>query len=200
MKTIGLTGGIGSGKTTVSNVFRSLGAKVLDADEIYHDLIAAIGLKPSALAQEINQVFPGILKNDSSIDRHKLGSLVFANPEKRRQLEAISHPKVQQAFLERVGLLKNQGVEIVIYDVPLLFEAGLQDRFDGIIVVWVDENTQKLRLQQRDGLTAADVEKRLNAQLPLSTKKDQATWTIDNKGTLADTELQVQRIWQQLQN
>jgi dephospho-CoA kinase len=205
MKLVGLTGGFASGKSTVRQMFRLYGADVLDADAIYHDLIAPKvgGPRPlpreSSLAREIDARFPGVLGVDGVIDRSALGRRVFDDAEERKALERIAHPRVAQEVARRVEALEAQGSPVVIYDVPLLFEAHLEMTLQGIIVVWVPRQVQLQRLVQRDGITAEAAVKKLAAQLPLDDKRRRATWVVDNSGPLAETRQQVERLWKQLQ-
>ena len=204
MKLVGLTGGFASGKSTVRQMLQLLGTDVLDADAIYHGLIAPKAAGPTALphesslAREIDARFPGVLGADGVIDRQALGRRVFADPDERKALERITHPRVAQEVARKVETLKAQGSPLVVYDVPLLFEAHLEVTLQGIIVVWVPRAIQLQRLTQRDGITAEAAQKKLAAQLPLDEKRKRATWVIDNSGPLAETRTQVERLWKQL--
>lgn len=194
----GLTGGIASGKSTVAAMFRALGAHIIDADEVYHSLIQpgpSPDHRPSPLAQRINSEFPGTLRADGTLDRPALASVVFGDPAKRRALELITHPAVAQEVAARIATLHAAGVERVLYDVPLLYERGLEQGMHGVIVVWVPHDLQRQRLQQRDGFSDTDAERRLAAQLPLDEKRKRADWVIDNSGPLDATRQQVEHIW-----
>ncbi|MBN1961135.1 MAG: dephospho-CoA kinase [Deltaproteobacteria bacterium] len=195
MRIIGLTGGIASGKTTVRGMFCALGASVLDADVIYHDLIAPVNGKVSPLAYEIEQRFCGVLTDVGEIDRCKLGARVFANAEERAALEAITHPAVHLAVEKQISELSKKGIQLVIYDIPLLFENNLENKLNGVIVVWVQFALQLQRLMVRDHLTKVEAELRINSQMPLDQKRQRATWVIDASGTLASTQMQVEKIW-----
>ncbi|MFC1611195.1 dephospho-CoA kinase [Myxococcota bacterium] len=195
MKLIGLTGGIASGKSTVRAMLRDLGAEVLDADAVYHELIAPRQQgEPSPLARQIEGRFPGVLGRDGVIDRSKLGPRVFADTEERRALEAIAHPAVTHEVERRIQELREAGCGLVVYDVPLLFERGLQERMDGVIVVWTSPEAQMARLVKR-GISPREVEQRLTSQLPMDEKRRRATWVIDNDGNLDETREQVERVW-----
>jgi dephospho-CoA kinase len=198
MKFVGLTGGFASGKSTVREMLRLLGTDVLNADGIYHTLIAPERGRPSSLGREIEARFPGVLEDDGSVDRKELGRRVFSDAEERKALERISHPRVAQSVARRVAELEAQGSRLVVYDVPLLFEAHLEVGMVGIIVVWVPHAIQVERLMRRDGISAEAAAKRLTAQLPLDDKRKRATWVIDNSGPLAETRQQVERLWRQL--
>jgi dephospho-CoA kinase len=192
MALYGLTGGIASGKSTVSRMFRELGAHVLDADVIAREVVEPG--TPGLAA--VSARFPGVLGPDGRLDRAKLGTRVFADATERAALNAIVHPLVREAFLHKVQALAEQGVERILYDVPLLIETGLHTNMDGVVLVWVPRPVQKTRLMSRDGLDEAAAEARLAAQLPLDDKRPYATWIVDNSGDLASARAQVEQVWQ----
>lgn len=194
MKIIGLTGGIASGKSTVSAMLRELGAEVLDADVIAREVVepGTPGL------EEVARRFPGVVGPDGRLDRQKLGARIFADAAERSALNAILHPRIQQAFLEKTQALAERGVEQVIYDAPLLVENKLHQWMDGVIVVDVPREVQVQRLMVRNGLTREQAEERLASQLPLSEKKKVATWVVDNSGELANTRAQVEAVWRSI--
>lgn len=194
MKIIGLTGGIASGKSTVSAMLRELGAEVLDADVIAREVVepGTPGL------EEVARRFPGVVGPDGRLDRQKLGARIFADAAERSALNAILHPRIQQAFLEKTQALAERGVEQVIYDAPLLVENKLHQWMDGVIVVDVPREVQVQRLMARNGLTQEQAEERLASQLPLSEKKKVATWVVDNSGELANTRAQVEAVWRSI--
>lgn len=198
MKIIGLTGGIASGKSTVRRMLEEHGGTVLDADAVYHELIAARDGAASPLALTIGERFPGILRDDGSVDRARLGARVFADLDERRALEAIAHPAVATEVGRRANELRAAGCRLMVYDVPLLYERGLQGGMDGVIVVWVPETLQLERLITRDGISETNARRRLDAQLPLEEKRRRATWVIDNSRDLDDTRSQVDRLWVEL--
>ncbi len=192
MRLFGLTGGIASGKSTVSRMLRELGAHVLDADVIAREVVEPGTPGLAAIAAR----FPNVLTPDGRLDRAKLGARVFADPTERAALNAIIHPLVGQAFLEKMQALAAQGLERVIYDVPLLIENGLQGGMDGVLLIWVPRHLQKARLMARDGLDEGAAEARIGAQLPLDDKRRHATWIVDNSGDLASTRAQVEQVWE----
>ncbi|HSI03092.1 MAG TPA: dephospho-CoA kinase [Myxococcota bacterium] len=198
MRIIGLTGGIASGKSTVHAMLTDLGAHVLDADAIYHELVAPVGGAPSALATAIGKRFPGVVAADGTLDRAALGKIVFNDEGQRRQLNALTHPAVAAAFKERVDALAAEGVTTVFYDVPLLYENGLEKGMDVVIVVWVPRDLQVARLMERAKITEADAKARVASQMPLDTKSKKATWVIDNSGRLARTRRVVKELWREL--
>ncbi|HEX5752132.1 MAG TPA: dephospho-CoA kinase [Archangium sp.] len=191
MKLYGLTGGIASGKSTVSRMLRELGAQVLDADVIAREVVepGTPGLK--AVAER----FPGVLDAEGRLDRAKLGERVFGDARERAALNTILHPLIGQQFLLRTHALAAQGVELIVYDAPLLIENRLHEAMNGVVLVWVPREVQKARLMGRDGLDEAAAEARLAAQLPLDEKRPHATWLVDNSGDLGTTRARVEEVW-----
>jgi dephospho-CoA kinase len=195
---VGLTGGIATGKSTVASMFRQCGAVVIDADELAHAVVTPG--KPAW--REIVKTFgKAVLNPDRTLNRHALGAMVFGNRPKLRRLEQIIHPRVarEQARLTKQAARKDPHA-VVIYDVPLLFEAGIDKRVDKTIVVTADLKTQIARLKKRNGLTQAEAITRIQSQLPLSKKVHLADFTV--KGTLSPTALRetVQKLIQTLQS
>jgi len=185
---VGLTGGVATGKSTVAKMFKQCGAAVINAD-----LLARQVVEPGKPAwRAIVKLFGRtVLNQDRSLDRQTLGSIVFHNPKKRRQLERIIHPRVareQQRLVHRIAKRKPHAV--VIYEVPLLFEAGVDKRVDKIIVVTVDRNTQIARLSKRNGLSRAEALRRIRSQMPLAKKIQQADHVLN--GTLSRPSLRKQ--------
>jgi dephospho-CoA kinase len=165
---IGLTGGVATGKSTVAKMFGRCGAVVIDADQLARDVV-----QPGKPAwRDIVHTFgTGILNPDRTINRSALGLLIFSHPRKRRQLERIIHPRVareQQRLTRQVARIDPDAV--VIYDVPLLFEAGIDKRVDKIVVVTADRETQIARLSKRNGLSRSEALRRIKSQMPLSKK------------------------------
>ena len=191
MHVFGLTGGIASGKSTVSRMLRELGARVLDADVIAREVVepGTPGL------QRISERFPGVVGPDGRLDRVRLGAHIFADPAERAALNAIVHPQVREAFLAKLQALEAEGITHAVYDVPLLIETGLHAAMEGVAVVWVPRDVQKARLMARDGLDAPAAEARLQSQLSLDDKRAHATWVIDNSGPQESTRPQVEAVW-----
>ena len=191
MRLIGLTGGIASGKSTVSRALRALGAEVLDADVLAREVVEPGTPGLAAVAAR----FPGVVGADGRLDRAALGARVFADPAERAALNALLHPRIAEAFLARTAELAARGVDTVVYDAPLLVENRLHERMDGVVLVWVPRDVQKARLMARDGLDAAAAEARLAAQLPLDDKRRFATWLVDNSGSEDATRARVEQVW-----
>ena len=190
MKIFGLTGGIASGKSTVAKIFREQGLTVVDADQLYHSLIAPEDGKPSSLAQTIEKAFPGVLTPKGTIDRRLLGQKIFHHPDAREQLNRITHPAVAQAFSQAVQQEQERGRELIIYDVPLLYESGKEDQFHGVIVVWLTRELQIKRLCSRNHFSIEEAHARLTSQLSLNEKRHRADYVIDNCGSFEETHKQ----------
>jgi dephospho-CoA kinase len=177
---VGLTGGVATGKSTVAKMFKQCGAVVIDADELAHQVV-----KPGKPAwREIVKTFgKAVLNPDRTLNRRKLGAVVFGNRTKLRRLEHIIHPRVarEQTRLARHAA-RNDPQAVVIYDVPLLFEAGVDTRVDKIVVVTADRETQVARLKKRNGLTRAEAIRRIRSQMPLANKIQRADHVLS--GTL----------------
>jgi dephospho-CoA kinase len=199
MKIIGLTGGIGSGKSTVNQMLTALGAKILDADALYHQLLEPLNGAPSPLAQQIAKTFPFALQEDSTIDRPALAKHIFAKEDERKKLNAITHPIIQQKTAQIFHHWAQEGCTLALYDMPLLYELAFEKNMIGVIVVWVNAETQLKRLCLRSNISEQEAIKRIQSQIPLEEKKARATWLIDNNGTLERTQAQAQKLWRYLQ-
>jgi dephospho-CoA kinase len=178
----GLTGGLASGKSSVADRWKSRGLPVIDADEMAREIVAP---GTSGLHEVVVTFGPGVLLGDGSLDRKKLGSIVFADRDARKKLELITHPRIAAAMLRRAGELEAKDEPLGCYEAPLLVEGGFADLCRPLVVVAVDERTQIARAMARDKLSDAEVRARLNAQLPLSAKVAVADYVIDNSGDLA---------------
>ena len=198
MKIFGLTGGIASGKSTVAELFREHGISVLDADRLYHQLIEPSDSAPSPLAQQLEAVFGDILDQEGRINRQALGDRIFKDRDARQKLNAITHPAVAKAFSSAIDDLKNNGESIALYDVPLLYEVGKESQFAGVIVVWVPEAVQRIRLKERDQLSEEQISDRLKSQLSLNSKRERADFVIDNSGEKSETRKQVASLIERL--
>ncbi len=186
---VGLTGGVATGKSTVSAMFRALGCVIIDAD-----LLAREVVEPGQPAyREIVEAFgPGVLQPDGGLDRKALGAVVFADSARRRRLEAITHPRIREQFAARLAELAGQGFDgIVIFDAPVMIESGNYRTMDRLVVVTSDEASQVARQQARDVLGEAGARRRIESQMPLAEKARLADYVVDNSGGLAATEAQV---------
>ncbi|MBC6300231.1 dephospho-CoA kinase [Listeria booriae] len=190
---IGLTGGIASGKSTVSKMLQDAGYPVVDADIAAREVVK----KGSLGAQQIKEAFgTEVFQADGELDRPKLGNIIFHDAEKRETLNAIVHPLVKQWMLAEQERHIANGATTIILDIPLLFESQLEDMVQQIIVVSVDENTQLSRLMERNKLTKTDAKARMASQMPLHEKARRADVVIDNAGSLAETKQQVEALVQ----
>jgi dephospho-CoA kinase len=192
---VGLTGGIASGKSTVSKLFKKSGIPVVDADELARRAVEK-GTEP--YQKVLSHFGPGVLSPDGSLDRRKLGAMVFSNPAELSFLESVIHPFVQEQVRESKKIFEGQGHSFAAYDVPLLFEKSLESQFDRIVVVGCTRQTQLDRMIRRDGLSREEALQRLSNQLDLEAKMKKASDVIWNEGTLQELELQVQNLIQKL--
>ena len=195
MKLVGLTGGIASGKSTVAKIFQRLGAAIVNADDLAREVV----LPGREAWKEIVASFGAeILQTDQNLDRQKLRTLIFNQPEARKRLESIIHPRVRALAEERIRQYGAAGYPVVIYEVPLLFEGKLQEWLRPVILVACKVETQTARLQKRDHLSPADAEKHIAAQMSLAEKRRLADYVIENDGSLADLERQTREILEKL--
>jgi dephospho-CoA kinase len=183
VRVIGLTGGIASGKSTFADALRARSVPVIDADALAR---AAVAPGTAALAEIAREFGAGVLARDGALDRKKLGAVVFADAAARRRLEAITHPAVREAVAEETARLAAAGHPLAFYDVPLLYEVGLERLLDSVVVVWVPPDVQRARLRARDGIGAAAADARLAAQLPIDEKAARADFVVENTGAPAD--------------
>jgi len=178
---IGLTGGIASGKTTTAKILEKQGAYIIDADQISRKIMK----KGEEGWQQVVALFgQEILDEAQEIKRSQLAEIVFANEDKLKKLEAITHPLILKEI--RKQLKKNRERELIVLEAPLLFEVGIEDYVDQVWVVYVDRQTQLKRLCNRNGLSTEEAIRRIEAQLPLSEKRKRADVVIDNNGSLQD--------------
>lgn len=179
MKVLGITGGIASGKTLVSQQFKSRGFTVLDADAMVHELYES-----EAVIDQIQARFPTVIENHI-LDRKALGNLVFNDENAKKDLENILHPKVYDKI--KTELLNHPNESWVIVDIPLLYETGGVSLCDLVMVVYVNEDLQRKRLMLRNQLTLEEANQRIASQMPLKDKVNQADIVIDNSGTIQKT-------------
>jgi dephospho-CoA kinase len=189
---VGLTGGIATGKSTVSAIFRGLGAVVIDADVLAREVVAP---GEPALA-EIAREFGDVLLPDGTLDRKKVGALVFADAGRRKRLEAITHPAIRARFLARLRALAEERFDgIVFFDAPVMIESGNYKNMERLVVVATDEATQLRRLMARDAVDEATARARIASQMPVAEKAKLAHHVIDNAGERASTEAQARRVY-----
>lgn len=188
---IGLTGSIASGKSTVSSMLRDYHIPVVDADKISRDVVCP-GEK--AYQQIVETYGEEILLEDKTIDRKKLGSLIFPDKEKRAQLNEIVHPAVRETMVKQREEYVADGANCVVLDIPLLFESKLTHFVDNTLVVYVNKETQLERLMKRDNSTEAEAYSRINSQIALDEKAKMADAVVDNNGTKEQTKQQLDNL------
>ena len=188
---IGLTGSIASGKSTVSKMLKERGFPIIDADEV-----ARFVVEPGTeTLQKITDVFGGeIIKEDGTLDRERLGGMIFGDVKERKKLNDIIHPAIRVEMLRQRDEWIQSGANTIIMDIPLLFESKLQHYVDKVLVVSVTEEVQLERLMARNGLSEEDAKSRIGTQLPIKEKENGADAVIFNNGTLNETEKQLNTI------
>ena len=195
---VGLTGGIASGKSEVSRIFKKLGAYLIDADEIAHAL-----LQPNTqIWKKVVEYFGAeILRPDQTIDRKRLGQMVFDDPKKLTVLNAILHPSVfAEKERRQKAIAQADPQAIVIFDVPLLIETRAHEWVNKVIVVTVDRKTQLKRLMERNGLSKQEAQKRIRAQMPSSKKSKYADYLVDSREPLPQMEIHIRQIFEELKH
>ena len=195
---VGLTGGIVSGKSTVASMFKDLGAKIVDADKLGHSVI----LPNKSAWKKIVKIFgKDILQNDLTVDRGKLGKIVFTNQALLKKLNEITHPEITKMIKKEIDLAKNKThnqEKVLIIDAALIYEAKIDRFMDKIIVVYIDKDEQIKRLIKRNNLSKDEALQRIKSQMPMREKAKMADYVIDNSSSLDKTKEQVEKIWKNL--
>lgn len=191
MKWTGLTGGIATGKSTAIKLIEGLGIPVIDADQISHKLSdkGQIGYQ-----NIVSHFGKDILNSDETIDRKKLGHIIFSEPLLKSDLESILHPLIKFEVLQQRKYYQDSGAKLCIYDVPLLFEKNLWKDFDSTVLIWCSKPTQLERLMKRSGLTLEEANLRIKNQEPMIDKVKLANHCVDNSGDIADLEKQIHKL------
>lgn len=187
MKIYGLTGGIASGKSTVSRMILDAGVPVVDADALAREAVLPGTQGLAAVAAE----FPGVLEANGTLNRPELGRRIFADPQARKRLEELLHPRIQELANVALNAIATTGVPFAIYDAALIFEAKRDSELDGVILVSCPEEVQCERLCARDCISKEVALTRIRTQMPIEEKRRRATWEIDNSGTREATAAQV---------
>lgn len=195
MIVVGLTGGICSGKSTVTAMFRRLGATVIDADQVAHELVEPDQPLFETVASAFGREIVGA---DGRIDRRRLGAVVFADPSARRRLEAILHPAIIEECERRIRQAEVSGTSICLVNAALLIESGWHPRFDAVILVEASKAIQLDRLVEARGLSRDEAMLRIRSQMPQQEKRRHARYVIENNGALEETARQVKTVWEQL--
>lgn len=191
---IGLTGGIATGKSTVSAMLVQYGAILIDADQVAREVV----LPGSPVLSEVFARFGQALRQeDGSLHRKKLGEIIFNDPDARKDLEGILHPPIRSIMRQRMQQFEaEQPNRLVVADIPLLFESGHWEMYEQVLLVYVPEKVQIARLMEREGINKEQARLRISAQMPIEEKRKLADVVIDNSGTLEETKRQVLRFLQ----
>ena len=196
MRVLGLTGGLGSGKSTVSRMFADLGAEVVDADQLAREVVLP---GQPALKEIVDTFGREFLRGDGTLDRPRLGELIFSDPTARTWLNAITHPRIQARMAEEISARESKD-GVLVLDIPLLYENRRTSVVEAVVVVWVDRATHIQRLVERDGLSEAEARRRIAAQLSLDDKRQRAHFVVNNTLTLEATREQVADIFRQFRD
>lgn len=192
---IGLTGGIATGKSTVSALLVNKGALLVDADAIAREVMLPGHPVLAAVAEHFGQA---VMLADGTLDRKKLGDIVFRDPSQRKALNDITHPAIREEIRERMAVLQREHPDkLVVVDIPLLFESGLEHMVERVMVVYAPESVQLERLMLRNQFTAEEASARIRSQMDIEEKKRKADIVIDNGGDVEETKRQVDRFWLQ---
>lgn len=192
---VGLTGGIASGKTTVSEMFADLGIPIIDADDLAREVVEPGTPGLQAIVEEFGE---DVLDENGRLDRKKVGELVFGDEEARETLNAIMHPRIGAAGAKYIQGYQDHPAPYVMYEGALLVETGAYKGFSALVVVSADESVQRLRLIARDGFTVSEANARIESQLPLARKVAVADYVVTNNGNLESTKEQVTQVHEQL--
>ncbi len=196
MRVLGITGGIATGKSTVTQLLADLGAPTLSADAVARDVLAP----GTAATRQVLAAFPACAAASSpdTVDRRALSLLVFADPDARLRLQALTHPAIRAVLSPQIAAWQAAGEGIAAAEIPLLYEGGWETALNGVIVVTCAEATQVSRLRARQGISDAEARRQIAAQWPLSEKVARADFVISTDGTPEDTRRQVQTLWNTL--
>jgi dephospho-CoA kinase len=192
MKLVGLTGGIASGKSTVGHMLRDAGVDVIDADVLAREAVAPGSVGLAAVHERFGDA---VISSDGTLNRPILGALVFVDDGARRDLNAIVHPEVARLAAERLSALREAGATVAVYEVPLLFENGLDAVMDTTILVACPDDVQLARIMARDHLNEAQAKARVAAQMPLAQKRQRAAFVIENDGDLDQLLSRLRETW-----
>lgn len=197
MVVAGLTGGIATGKSTVASILASCGAEIIDADRIAREVVR----KGTPAWLKIRETFgDGVLLNGGELDRERLGAVIFSDHEKKELLNRIVHPAVYQEMDARLAEFEAKDAKVVVCDIPLLIETGMEKRFQEIILVYVPELLQLKRLMDRNGLSREDAVRKMRSQMPIEEKKAHATIIIDNSGSPEETSEKTLEVYEYLKS
>ena len=190
MRVWGLTGNIGSGKSTVARLLTARGVPVVDADRIEREVVAS----GSEALREIAARWPAVVSAEGALDRKALAAVVFSDPAERAALNQITHPRIASEVATRLSALADAGHPVAVYEAALIVENRMYPGLDGLVVVSAPESVQLARLRLRDGMSETEARARIAAQLPAAEKLRHATFAIDNAGSEADLSAQLERL------
>lgn len=190
---IGLTGGIATGKSTVAAMLVERGALLVDADQVAREVVMPGEPALEAVASTFGQA---VIHTDGTLNRKALGEIVFNNRERLMQLESILHPAIRNRMQQRIKQYEEQDPrQLIVADVPLLYETDQQELYEGVMVVYVPQQLQLTRLMERNGLAQEEALRRIGLQMDIEQKRSRADWVINNSGSLEETKLQVDEFW-----
>ncbi len=193
---VAVTGGAGAGKTVVCDCFGRLGAHVISLDELAREAVKRDSPILEAIADHFGK---GILRADGSLDRRKLREIITRDAQVRKVLERLTHPEIFRLFEEKVAAIESRHEDaVVVVEVPLLIELGIQDRFDVVVLVEAGSDVQKSRLMARDGSSAAEAEALLGIQMAVEKKRPYADYVVKNRGPLKEMEVAVRKIYRKI--
>lgn len=192
MRLIGLTGGIATGKSTVAAMLAEHGVTIIDADQLARDVVQPGKPGYDAVVQRFGSE---IVDPAGGIDRGRLGAVVFADAQARRELEGLLHPRIAELMQQRIAEAMQREATVAVLDIPLLFETSAEHTVEGVLLAYAPAAVQRERIMARDGLSAAEAQRRVDAQMPIDDKRARATWLIDNSASLAETRRQVDAWW-----
>jgi len=195
MKTLALTGGIASGKSTVANLFSEMGAQVINADKLAHRVYLPGTQVYEALLKRYGKT---ILDSQQGINRQTLARIIFSSPEEKKWAEQQIHPETRKIIEEELKTARSKNPPLILVEAALHLETGYEKAFDGLIVVDINSEIQKARLLRRDKLSPEELKDRLKNQMPLEEKRKRADWLIDNSGDLEKTRRQVEKLFGEL--
>lgn len=193
MRVIGLTGGIATGKSAVSQILLNLGVPVIDADQLARQVVEP---GQPALQEIVTHFGPQILKEDGSLDRQGMADIIFTNAEARKLLENITHPRIMQEVWKKIAHYRSLGQKLVVFDAPLLIEANLHNKVDEVWLVTCSKETQVERLMNKAQYDEEKAVRQIETQMPLAQKRKYADIIIENTGSLSDLEQKVVALWQ----
>lgn len=196
MKKIGLTGGIGTGKSTVAWIFEEMGVPIISADKIAHEVIAPHSKPWKTL---FDRYGTKIVLQDQIINRNELAKIIFSDNKERKFVESVIHPRVQEEIQKQLAHFEKESAQIVVLEIPLLFEVKLEGEVDKVIVVRCDYEQQIARCEKKFGITREETIARIKSQKPIEEKLAKADYIIDNSGSKSETALQTRRIFHELE-